>query len=294
MKIVQTDEIPLKRALEHRGGIFHGRIVVEGEPGALDNFQVSFGQMGGDFNSPRHRHNFEQIRYQLEGVLDYGRDGKLSAGMVGYFPEAVYYGPQSQDPNIACKTIVLQFGGASGSGYLSQAEVQAGMRELKQEGEFKDGVFRRRADVEGKRNLDGYQAIWEHVNARPMVYPKPRYPQPIFMDPANYEWVPVAGQPGVGGEAARRVHGAAQRSEPPAARRRRELHRAREGRLCRHPWRRHRRRSDHAGAHHGLSRARRNRDVQRERGDRAPAFRPARSRRPLMPMHDQVPAEAAE
>jgi hypothetical protein len=197
MKIVQTDEIPLKRALEHRGGIFHGRIVVEGEPGALDNFQVSYGQMGGDFNSPRHRHNFEQIRYQLEGVLDYGRDGKLSAGMVGYFPEAVYYGPQSQDPNIACKTIVLQFGGASGSGYLSQAEVQAGMRELKEQGEFKDGVFRRRADVEGKRNMDGYQAIWEHVNERPMVYPKPRYPQPIFMDPANYEWVPVAGAPGV-------------------------------------------------------------------------------------------------
>src|SRR5262249_44960644 len=101
MKIVQTDEIPLKRGLEHRGGRSHGRIMVEGEPGALENFQLSFGQMGGDFNSPRHRHNFEQIRYQLEGVLDYGRDGKLVAGMVGYFPEAVYYGPQSQDPDIA-------------------------------------------------------------------------------------------------------------------------------------------------------------------------------------------------
>jgi hypothetical protein len=197
MKIVQTDEIPLKRGLEHRGGTFHGRIVVEGVPGALDNFQLSYGQMGGDFNSPRHRHNFEQIRYQLEGVLDYGRDGKLVAGMVGYFPEAVYYGPQSQDPGINCKTIVLQFGGASGSGYLSQAEVKAGMEELRDEGEFKDGVFRRRADVEGKRNMDGYQAIWEHVNERPMVYPKPRYPQPIFMDPANYEWVPVEGQRGV-------------------------------------------------------------------------------------------------
>jgi hypothetical protein len=197
MKIVQTDEIPLKRALEHRGGIFHGRIMVEGAPGALDNFQVSYGQMGGDFNSPRHWHNFEQVRYQLEGVLDYGRDGKLVQGMVGYFPEGVYYGPQSQDPSISCKTIVLQFGGASGSGYLSQAEVKAGMDELKAEGEFKDGVFRRRADVEGKRNLDGYQAIWEHVNHRPMVYPKPRYPQPIFMDPATYDWVPVEGSPGV-------------------------------------------------------------------------------------------------
>jgi hypothetical protein len=197
VKIVQTDQIPLKRGLEHRGGTFHGRIMVEGEPGSIDNFQLSFGQMGGDFNSPRHRHNFEQIRYQLEGVLDYGRDGRLTAGMVGYFPEAVYYGPQSQDPSINCKTIVLQFGGASGSGYLSQAEVKQGMQALEREGEFRDGVFRRRADVEGKRNVDGYQAIWEHVNGQPMVYPKPRYPQPIFMDPANYEWVPVAGAPGV-------------------------------------------------------------------------------------------------
>src|SRR5437660_12827023 len=83
MKIVQTDEIPLKRGLEHRGGTFHGRIMAEGEPGTLDNFQLSFAQMGGDFNSPRHRHNFEQIRYQLEGVLDYGRHGKLLTGMVG-------------------------------------------------------------------------------------------------------------------------------------------------------------------------------------------------------------------
>ena len=151
----------------------------------------------GDFYSPRHHHNFEQIRVGLEGTLDFDRDGKMSPGVVGYFPEGVYYGPQSQDANAVASAAVLQFGGASGSGYLSQAEVQAGMRELRDEGEFKDGVFRRRADVEGKRNLDGYQAIWEHVNERPMVYPKPRYPQPIFMDPANYEWVPVEGAPGV-------------------------------------------------------------------------------------------------
>ena len=106
---------------------------------------------------------------------------------------------------------MLPFGGASGSGYLSQAEVKAGMEELKSEGEFKDGVFRRRTDVEGKRNLDGYQAIWEHVNDRPMAYPKPRYPQPIFMDPATYAWVPVEGAAGRYREAAWRVHRAAQR-----------------------------------------------------------------------------------
>ena len=238
MKIVQTDEIPLKRGLEHRGGIFHGRIMVEGEPGALDNFQLSFGQMGGDFNSPRHRHNFEQIRYQLEGVLDYGRDGKLTAGMVGYFPEAVYYGPQSQDPNIPCKTIVLQFGGASGSGYLSQAEVQAGMQALKREGEFKDGVFRRRADVEGKRNVDGYQAIWEHAQRSAHGLSQAALPAADLHGSRDLRLGAGRGRSRRVREAARRVHGTAQRSRLLQARRRRELHRARQGRLCRHPRRR--------------------------------------------------------
>ena len=47
MRIVQTDTIPLKRGLEHRGGIFHGRIIVEGEPDRLDNFQVSYNEQAG-------------------------------------------------------------------------------------------------------------------------------------------------------------------------------------------------------------------------------------------------------
>jgi mannose-6-phosphate isomerase-like protein (cupin superfamily) len=53
-------------------------------------------------------------------------------------------------------------------------------------------VFRRTSGT-GKKNMDGMQAIWEHVNGRPMVYPKPRLVNPAFMDPANYEWSKVDG-----------------------------------------------------------------------------------------------------
>ena len=198
MKIVQGDELPLKRGLEHRGGTFHYSILAEGEPGTPGNFQVSLGRIGGDFFSPRHRHNFEQIRFQLEGALDFGRDGRLLEGMVGYFPEGVAYGPQTQKSEQSpATTIVLQCGGASGSGYLSAEEVQAGMAALKQQGEFKDGVFRRRDDVEGRRNTDGYQAIWEYVNGRAMVYPEGRYITPILSNPASFDWVPVGDRPGV-------------------------------------------------------------------------------------------------
>jgi len=197
MKIVQGDELQWQRGLEHRGGIFHFRNLMEGEPGAIDNFQLSLGRAGGDFYSPRHRHNFEQIRFQLSGELDFARDGTMKTGMVGYFPEGMAYGPQSQDPASTPTTIVLQMGGASGSGYLSRDEVKAGMDALRSEGEFKDGVFRRHKDVPGKRNVDGYQAIWEYVNKRPMTYPQARYSRPFMMDPAYFEWVPLAGAPGV-------------------------------------------------------------------------------------------------
>jgi hypothetical protein len=197
MKIVQGEELQWERGLEHRGGMFHFRRLMEGEPGTIDNFQLSMGRMGGAFYSPRHRHNFEQIRFQLEGALDFARDGKMQTGMVGYFPEGMFYGPQTQDPDSTPITIVLQMGGASGSGYLSRNEVKAGMDALKPQGEFKDGVFRRRKDVPGKRNVDGYQAIWEYANKRPMEYPKPRYSRPFMMDPANYDWTPVEDATGV-------------------------------------------------------------------------------------------------
>src|SRR5215813_12434664 len=94
-------------------------------------------------------------------------------------------------------TIVLQFGGCSGSGYLSRPEVKQGTDELKQFGTFDGGVYRRNPGLPGKRNVDGYQAIWEHVNRRPLQYPKPRYPGPVMMDAAHFNWVPSREHPGV-------------------------------------------------------------------------------------------------
>jgi hypothetical protein len=193
MKIVQGDEVPLVRGLEYRGGMFHSRRLLEGTPGTIDNFQLGIGVSQGDFYSPRHRHNFEQIRVQLDGALDYDRDGTMTAGIVGYFPEGVFYGPQSQKPEQVATAAVLQFGGASGSGYLSNTETRKAMEELNKLGEFKDGVFRRREPFHGKKNADGNQAIWEHHHQRPIAFPKPRYPEPILMDPKNFAWVPIEG-----------------------------------------------------------------------------------------------------
>jgi hypothetical protein len=194
MKIVHADEVEWKRGLQHRGGTFHYRHLLEGEAGTVGNFHLGIGQQDGDFASPRHRHNFDQFRFQIEGTMNFDRNGKMAAGTLGYFPEGAAYGPQSSEGRSV--TAVLQFGGASGNGYLSPAEVAAGTEELKKFGTFEGGIFRRNDDVEGRRNSDAYQAIWEHVHGRRMDYPKPRYRDPIMVDPENYDWLPIAGEPG--------------------------------------------------------------------------------------------------
>jgi hypothetical protein len=119
----------------------------------------------------------------------------MAPGVIGYFPEGTPYGPQSS--SVSSLTLVLQFGGASGNGYMTQQQMEAGTAELKTHGTFEKGVFRRNEGEEGKRNVDGYQAVWEHVNKRPMNYPAQRYHDPIMMSPEHFEWVPVEGAPGV-------------------------------------------------------------------------------------------------
>jgi len=194
LKIVHADEVEWKRGLQHRGGTFHYRHLLEGEAGAVGNFHLGIGQQDGDFSSPRHRHNFDQFRFQIEGTMNFDRNGKMVPGTLGYFPEGAAYGPQSSEGRSV--TAVLQFGAASGNGYLSPAEIAAGTEELKKFGTFEAGIFRRNGDVEGRRNTDAYQAIWEHVHGRRMDYPKPRYRDPVMVDLENYNWLPLQGVPG--------------------------------------------------------------------------------------------------
>jgi len=196
MKIVQGDQVQeVVRQFQHRQGQFIHRKLMTGEPGTPGNFMLELVRTTDDFFSPRHKHNFDQFRYQVEGEFDFDRNGKMKPGIIGYFPEGTPYGPQTSA--VTSVTMVLQFGGASGSGYMTQEEMEASTAELKKFGRFEKGVYRRNEDVEGKRNLDGYQAVWENVNKRPMKYPEPRYNDPIMMNPEHFDWVPVDGAPGV-------------------------------------------------------------------------------------------------
>ena len=193
MRVIHLDDVPLVGRPNIRGGTLLSRRLLCGESGTPGNFSLQLSSTP-TYYSPRHRHNFDQIRYQLSGDFDFSTDGVMKPGMVAYFPEGTYYGPQRCENG--SETLVLQFGGASRSGYLSAEEHERAAAELASRGTFSNGVYTPLKPDGGKINKDAYEAVWEQVNRRLLVYPGERYLRPVFMDPENFDWQPVAGQPG--------------------------------------------------------------------------------------------------
>lgn len=198
MKVVHADEVPYtKPRTNHREGDIEFRRILQGPPDSVHNFEFLFAKTGGRFYGPRHRHNFEQIRFGLRGQMGGRKTDYIEPGQVGYYPENCPYQIDSTDSEI----MLIQFGGPSGWGYLSYDGIYRAAAELNKLGTFKDGVFfRDRATnmAPGTRlNQDGYEAIWEHTYGRPIEYPPPRYEGPVLMNPPNYPLVPDARAKGV-------------------------------------------------------------------------------------------------
>ncbi len=188
MKVVRLDEVELIVRKTVRSQLDY-RSLLTGEPGTLGNFKLVIGTTQGDYTTPRHRHNFDQVRFQIQGTFDYDGLGKMTPGMIGYFPEGTPYGPTASGDDSF--TLLLQCGGASGNGYMSDEEYNRSMAELKKLGEFHGGIYATLGRDGAKRNKDGYEAVWEHSRGHPVRYPKLRYTQPILMHPENFAWVPA-------------------------------------------------------------------------------------------------------
>jgi len=173
-----------------RGGNRQHIILLEGDELSLDNYRLLVARQSGAYSGPRHRHNFDQIRMCLSGRMNYGVNQWIKPGEIAYFPEGTRYGPDISDEEY--DSMVIQFGGSSGQGFLSSNQMIAGMEELKKFGKFEDGIFRRSGDIgPGERaNQDSYEAIWEFLNARSIEYPKEHYEMPIHIKPQNFSWIP--------------------------------------------------------------------------------------------------------
>jgi len=193
--ICDTNEMPFE---EVRRGRVHTirrkRLPLDsGLPGVTMEYSLSVVPDG--YFTPRHRHNFDQIRYTLSGIQSTGL-GDLAAGEVGYFPEGSYYGPQKQEGE--CECLVLQFQGASGEHLLSNEEMNATYDKLiKAGGKFENGVYKGFKPDGSPKNRDSYEAIWEAHEGRELAFPPPRYRDPVMMLAKNYRFWPDRKRPGI-------------------------------------------------------------------------------------------------
>jgi hypothetical protein len=195
MKVVRIEAVDWQK--DHPTGALAFKYLLSGDDAAPDNFVLLLARQEKDFATERHRHNFDQFRFPIHGDMDVGGGVRLRAGQLGYFTEGAPYGPQN-DPLEPSKPgerthLTLQFGGATGYGYLGPKRLRACRDELRRDGEFVD-VFYRRHDGKTQNGLD---AVWQHAFGTKMEYPKPRYPEPIIMDPTSFRWLPNADAPGV-------------------------------------------------------------------------------------------------
>lgn len=195
MRVSKAGDTDVERVGSMREGKLEQKHLLFGEDGSPNNFDLNMGNTGGGgWRTPRHRHNFDQIRYVIQGRLPYTETDVLEEGWVGYFPESVHYGPQERAEGL--RTMVLQCGGASGAGYLSVAQREATNAELAKTGEFAKGMYHYTDASGAAQVVDGSYAIFEHAMGGKLEFATPRYEDVIAMNPQACEWLPT-GEDGV-------------------------------------------------------------------------------------------------
>ncbi|HEX6311412.1 MAG TPA: hypothetical protein VF152_07265, partial [Acidimicrobiia bacterium] len=127
MEAVSSYEVDADRFASHREGDIRFQRLLRGDPAAPANFEWSIVRTGEDYVTPRHHHNFSQIHYVLEGTHEWAPDQLIPTGAVAYFPEGTFYGPQRGHGGLL---LGLQYGEASGSGFMSYDRLAEGSKRL--------------------------------------------------------------------------------------------------------------------------------------------------------------------
>lgn len=188
MRVVNAAKVKWHRNRAHirGGGGLKAKRLLKGRTGAPENYMFNVSHSEGDYSTPRHRHNFDQVRFALDGDMRISPNQVVREGQIGYFPEGTTYGPYD-DAGKERTIMIVQFGGASGQGYMDAEQQRIAKEDLLKEGAFTDGMFVRTSGTR-PRKLDAYRAVWERCFGRRMELPKPRYEKPVIVDPRNFDW----------------------------------------------------------------------------------------------------------
>lgn len=184
VQVVHEHSAQHKGASAHREGGIRFLSLLQGEEDTPGNFHLML-VYANNFEAPRHRHNFDQVRIVLEGSFGFDRGLEQHAGMLGYFTEGTYYTQRAEG---ASTTLLLQAGGASGAGYMSDRQLRTAVDELQTRGSFSAGVYTWLDETGKKHNQDGYEAAWEHVRGRRISYPQPLFEQPVLWRQERFAW----------------------------------------------------------------------------------------------------------
>jgi hypothetical protein len=162
-----------------------------GEENTPNNYGLQLVEVADFYNTPRHRHNFEQIRFMLDGSFGFGPEQVQEKGTVGYFCEGTYY---TQIAEGRSTMLLLQLGGPTAQGFMSRRQVRGSQEEMTAKGAiFEAGICTTYDETGKKHNQDSYEAVWEYVHGRTIAYPKPQYDAPVVFRPDRFKWYAVAG-----------------------------------------------------------------------------------------------------
>jgi hypothetical protein len=185
MHVVETDKTPYSLVTRrNRSGRVQRKFVREGEvsPGVGFTADLVWYEGGhGTFSAPRHRHDFDQIRYIVSGRPDFGDGNVAGDGQAGFFPAGAHYGPETIQE---AEVMLIQWSKT----WVTREQHDATYAEMLKVGEFRDGYYIT-VDADGaEHRADGRNAVWETFYQRKMTYPTARYPRPVIMVPEAFYW----------------------------------------------------------------------------------------------------------
>jgi hypothetical protein len=195
MDVIVTSEAPILNQTEVRPGSTIRQVLLMGDTDDGLNFRLfrSQYQSGEDaFESPRHRHAFQQLRWTESGLVNYGPGQDIPENDIAYFPRGAYYGPQRKEESVGL-LLQLGFHGEHQSGPKWDGIREEAVARLKRRGRIEGGVYFEKDEATGEdRQVDAAQALYQERytihTGRPFVIPEPRYEQPVLMHVEAFDY----------------------------------------------------------------------------------------------------------